>query len=129
VLYSFVRHEQVEGADILAGMIHGQAGHTYGVAQGDFKSDKDDSDMEVVDTDTGATVKNKKVSRGPRWSIAEDLFLCDSWKAVSLDPINGAQQSWKTYWMRIYDQFNECKIFGDYAKVVMNRNENALSHR
>jgi hypothetical protein len=108
--YSFVRREHAEGADILAGMIRGQDSHTYVATQGEFEGNRECSNTELVDVDTSASVKNKKKgSRGPRWSIAEDLCLCDSWMAISLDPFNGAQQPWQTYWSRIYDQFNKRK--------------------
>jgi hypothetical protein len=110
-------------------MIRGQGGRADGTTQGEFEGDGEGSETEVVDADTDARVKNnKKGSRGPRWSIVKDLCLCDSWKAVSLDPITGAQHLWQTYWRRIYDQFNKRKTFEDYAKVVINGNENALSH-
>jgi hypothetical protein len=59
----------------------------------------------------------------------EDECLIDSWKAVSLDPITSANQTLGKYYARILDEFNEHRHIGDYAKIHMNRNEGAISHR
>jgi hypothetical protein len=49
--------------------------------------------------------------------------------AINLDPITAAEQAWGTYWLRIYHQFNESDLFGDYENVVMKHNESVMSHR
>ena len=97
----------------------------------DDEEDEEDVEMEVVvDVDTGVTTKKKKVGvRGPKWKPMEDECLIDSWKAVSMDPVTGANQTADKYYKRIFDQFNERKRFGDYATMVMERNESAMSHR
>jgi hypothetical protein len=48
---------------------------------------------------------------------------------VSLDPITGANQTLDKYYAQVLDEFNECRHIGDYAKIHMNRNEGAISHR
>jgi hypothetical protein len=52
--------------------------------------------------------------------------LIDSWKAVSLDPITGANKTLGKYYARILDEFNKRRHIGDYAKIHMNRNESHL---
>jgi hypothetical protein len=59
----------------------------------------------------------------------EDECLIESWKAVSLDPITGANQTLGKYYTRIRDELNERRHIGEYAKVHMNRNESAISHQ
>jgi hypothetical protein len=48
---------------------------------------------------------------------------------VSLDPISSTNQTLCKYYARILDEFNERRHIGDYAKVHMNRNEGAISHK
>jgi hypothetical protein len=70
----------------------------------------------VVVIDTRTKGKKKKVgARGPRWKTFEDECLCDVWKALSMYKITGAQQSARTYWNRIKDQFDECKCYSSDA--------------
>jgi hypothetical protein len=52
-----------------------------------------------------------------------------SWKAVSLDPITDANQTLGKYYTWILDEFNERRHTREYAKIHMNRNEDAISHR
>jgi hypothetical protein len=59
----------------------------------------------------------------------EDEGLIESWKAVSLDPITGANQTLGKYYARILDEFNERRHIGENALIQMNRNEGAISHR
>jgi hypothetical protein len=59
----------------------------------------------------------------------EDECLIDSWKAMSLDPITGTNQTLGKYYARIRDEFNERCHIGDYAKIPMNRNEGVISYR
>lgn len=125
---------QAMGAEVLSGMWRG-AHHSEPVAETEDADDYDEDDDEeresdVVDVETGATTKTKRVGcRGPKWKSLEDKCLVESWKAVSLDPITGANQTAGKYYKRIYDQFNERKQFGEYATIHMIRNEGGLSHR
>jgi hypothetical protein len=41
-------------------MVLGQGGHMDGAPQGEFEGDREGSEKEVVDSDNGVTVKNKK---------------------------------------------------------------------
>jgi hypothetical protein len=84
---------------------------------------------------TGKSIDKRKL-RGPamgthlsKWKSLEDKCLIDSWKAVSLDPITGTNQTLSKYYARILDEFNKHHHIGDYAKLHMNRNEGAISHR
>jgi hypothetical protein len=58
----------------------------------------------------------------------EDECLIDVWKAVSLDPISGANQTFGKYYKMIVDQFNECHHIGEYRNIQMIQNEGAISH-
>jgi hypothetical protein len=64
-----------------------------------------------------------------KWKSLEDECLIDLWKPVSLDPITAANQTLGKYYTRILDEFNEHCHIGDYAKIHMNHNEGAVSHR
>jgi hypothetical protein len=123
-----------EGADILNDMIGG--GHTgAGAAEDGAGEEETEEIIEVVDADTGKSIGKRK-PWGPavgthhsKWTSLEDECLIDSWIAVSLDPITGANQTLSKYYTRILDEFNERHHIGDYAKIHMNRNESAISHR
>jgi hypothetical protein len=58
----------------------------------------------------------------------EDECLIKSWKAVSLDPITGANQTLSKYYARILDEFNERRHIGENATIQMNLNEGIISH-
>jgi hypothetical protein len=90
----------------------------------------------VVDTDTGKTIGKRKPWVGTsgthhsKWKALEDECLIESWKAVSLDPIIGANQTLGKYYARILDEFNERRHIDANAMIQMNRNsEGAISHR
>ncbi|TVU12172.1 hypothetical protein EJB05_45804 [Eragrostis curvula] len=56
------------------------------------------------------------VAKGPQkrtknFSVDEDLLLVSAWLNVSLDPIQGVDQSRSTYWKRIHDYFHANKTF------------------
>jgi hypothetical protein len=123
-----------EGANIMNEMIGDD--HTgAGVADDDAGEDEIEDTIEVMDTDVGKSIGKRK-SRGPvvgnhhskRKSLEDECFI-DSWKAVILDPVTGANQTLGKYYTRILDEFNECRHIGDYAKIHMNRNEGSISHR
>ena len=109
--------------------------HTANVEDDDDK-EEDEGEVEievVVDVETGVTTKKKKKMkagvRGPKWKTSEDECLVDSWMAVSIDPINGANQTVEKYYKRIFDQFNERKRFGEYANMHLEHNKSAMLHR
>jgi hypothetical protein len=106
-----------------------------GDADVDDGEDEIEETIEVVDADTGKSLGKRK-PWGPvagthhfKWKNLEDECLIDSWKAVSLDPITGANKTLGKYYARIRDEFNERCHIGDYEKIHMNRNESAISHR
>jgi hypothetical protein len=108
-----------EGADILNDMIGG--GHTDAGA-GEVGTDEEEI-IEVVDADTGKSIVKRK-PRGPavdihhsKWKSLEDECLINSWKAMSIDPITGANQTLGKYYAQILDEFNERLHIGDYAKM------------
>jgi hypothetical protein len=41
---------------------------------------------------------NVKKSRGGNFSIEEDVLLVEAWINISIDPMNGNEQSKKKYW-------------------------------
>ena len=58
------------------------------------------------------TNKMKKAKgRSKNFTIQEDMLLISAWKNVSLDPIQGNNQTQQTYWSRITSYFNEHKTF------------------
>jgi hypothetical protein len=88
-----------------------------------------------VDADISNSISKRK-PRGPavgthhsKWISLEYECLINSWKVVSLDPITGTNQTLSKYYTQILDEFNERRHIGDYAKVHMNHNEGAISHR
>jgi hypothetical protein len=52
-----------------------------------------------------------------KWKALEDDCLIESWKAVSLDPITGANQTLGKYYARILDEFNERRHIGENATI------------
>lgn len=54
--------------------------------------------------------KSKK-GRSKNFTIQEDILLISAWKNVSLDPIQGNNQTQQTYWSRITSYYNEYKTF------------------
>jgi hypothetical protein len=123
-----------EGADIMNEMIGG--GHAgAGAADVDIDEDKIEETTKVMDADTGKSLGKRKMWRPAadthhsKWKSLEEEFLIDSWKAVSLDTITDANQTLGKYYARIRDEFNERRYIRDYAKIHMNRNEGAISHR
>jgi hypothetical protein len=81
-------------------------------AQGEDESKDDDNadpDGDVPEdataTATGddlAAKKKKKISkRTAGYTAKEDVFLCQSWLAISQDAISGAEQKGKACWKRV----------------------------
>ncbi|KAK1684066.1 hypothetical protein QYE76_044914 [Lolium multiflorum] len=90
-----------------------------------------DNDLVEVDAD-GVKKKKKKASgtRGPKWTVLEDLCLCESWATMSHDSIIGTNQKYGKYWARIKAEFDERKLINnDYNKVTMKRSQKAMSTR
>lgn len=56
------------------------------------------------------TSKSKK-GRSKNFTIEEDMLLISAWKNISLDPIQGNNQTQQTYWSRIASYYNEYKTF------------------
>jgi hypothetical protein len=77
----------------------------------DEEENEAEETIDVVDVDTGATTSKRKAAtsggRGTKWKSLEDECLIDAWKAMRLDPITGANQTFGKYYKRILDQFNE----------------------
>jgi hypothetical protein len=123
-----------EGADILNDMIGG--GHTdVGSAEVGADEEEIEEIIEVIDADIGRSIGKRKPLRPAvgthhsKWKYLEDECIINSWKAVSLDTITGANQTLGNYYTRMLDEFNEHRHIGDYAKIHMNRNKGAISHR
>ncbi|KAK1665471.1 hypothetical protein QYE76_053630 [Lolium multiflorum] len=92
----------------------------------------EDDLVEVDVDDVGTRKKKKKASgtRGPKWTVLEDLCLCESWATVIHDSIIGANQKYGKYWARIKAEFDERKLINsDYNKVTMKRSQKAMSTR
>jgi hypothetical protein len=102
---------------------------------GQAEGDEMEETIEVVDAVTSKTVGKRKPQAGSadthhsKWNFFEDECLIESWKAVSLDPITGANQTLGKYYARILDEFNERRHIGENASIQMNRNEGIISHR
>jgi hypothetical protein len=105
-----------------------------GFQDGQVEVDEIEETTEVVDTDIGKTISKRTPWVGAagthhsKWKALEDECLIESWKAVSLDPITGANQTLGKYYARI-DEFNEHRHIGENVTIQMNRNEGAISHR
>ncbi|TVU26563.1 hypothetical protein EJB05_29116 [Eragrostis curvula] len=65
------------------------------------------------DDDIGAQNMHQGAAKGrsKSYSVDEDTLLVSAWLNVSLDPIQGVDQSRSTYWKRIYDYFHANKTF------------------
>jgi hypothetical protein len=106
-----------------------------GFQDGQAEGDEMEETIEVVDADTDKTIGKRKPREGSasthhsKWKSLEDECLIESWKAVSLDPITGANQTLGKYYARILDEFNERRHIGESATIQMNRNEGVISHR
>lgn len=55
--------------------------------------------------------KQKKGRRLNFFTMEEDMLLISAWLSVSLDLIQGTNQTQLTYWSRIWNYFNEHKSF------------------
>lgn len=61
--------------------------------------------------------------RSKNFSMQEDVLLVSAWVNVSMDAIQGADQSRSAYWNRICDFFHANKYFSS------DRSQNSLMHR
>lgn len=57
------------------------------------------------------SAKQKKGRRSKNFTMEEDMLLISGWLNVSLDPVQGTNQTQSTYWSRIWTYFNEHKQF------------------
>ncbi|XP_062204912.1 glutathione S-transferase T3-like [Phragmites australis] len=79
-------------------------------------------EKQLPHVEASASQKAKK-ARSKNFSVKEDNMLVSAWLEVSLDAIQGNEQSRATYWQRITDYFHENKDFAS------DRNSNSLQHR
>ena len=70
---------------------------------------EDDDGHLVHDVETSDDIKLPKGggNRGRTWTIKEDKALCEVWIVVSQDAITGTQQTFHSYYSRIYKDFLE----------------------
>lgn len=66
---------------------------------------------ETVPQDHASPGTKGHQKRGKNFSDEEDILLVTAWLNVTLAPIQGAEQSQRTYWERIYDYFHANKKF------------------
>ncbi|CAL4893777.1 unnamed protein product [Urochloa decumbens] len=69
------------------------------------------------------SVRSTTTKRSKNFSNDEDKMLVSAWLNTSLDPIQGNEQPYGTYWERIHAYFHEHKTFAS------DRNPNSLMHR
>lgn len=62
-------------------------------------------------TQTQDSTSKMKKGRSKNFTIEEDMLLISAWKNVSMDPIQGNNQTQQTYWSRIANYYNEYKTF------------------
>lgn len=65
----------------------------------------------------------QKKGRATNFTTEEDMLLVSAWQNISMDPIQGSNQTHQTYWERIAAFYNENKTFSS------ERTANSLSHR
>lgn len=53
----------------------------------------------------------QRKGRSKNFTMEEDMLLISGWLNVSLDPVQGTNQTQMTYWSRISAYFNEHKTF------------------
>jgi hypothetical protein len=76
---------------------------------------------QVAEQSTPPMKGGKKRTRN--FTPQEDNMLVTAWLEVSLDPVQGTDQTRSTYWKRIHDYYHEHKTFES------ERNISSLSHR
>ncbi|XP_074325073.1 glutathione S-transferase T2-like [Apium graveolens] len=65
----------------------------------------------------------QKKGRAINFSTEEDILLVSAWRNISMDPIQGSNQTHQTYWERITAFYDQNKTFSS------DRTANSLSHR
>lgn len=66
---------------------------------------------ETVPQENASAVTKGNHKRTKNFSVDEDILLVLTWLNVTLDPIQGVDQSRKTYWKRMHDYFHANKKF------------------
>ena len=64
---------------------------------------------QVAEQSTPPLKPSKKRTRN--FTPHEDNMLVTAWLEISLDPVQGTDQTRSTYWKRIHDYYHEHKIF------------------
>ncbi|XP_074375359.1 glutathione S-transferase T3-like [Apium graveolens] len=65
----------------------------------------------------------QKKGRATNFSTEEDILLVSAWRNISMNPIQGSNQTHQTYWERITAFYDQNKTFSS------DRTANSLSHR
>ena len=76
---------------------------------------------QVAEQSTPPLKPNKKRTRN--FTPEEDNMSVTAWLEISLDPVQGTDQTRSIYWKRIHDYYHEHKTFES------ERNVSSLSHR
>jgi hypothetical protein len=96
----------------------------------DKEEDDADPDGDVLATATGTdpTAKNKKISkRTAGYTPKKDIFLCQSWLAISQYAISDAEEKGKACWKRVTVDYHErrqlkpFKIHSDRGQVSIQK--------
>ncbi|XP_020405007.2 glutathione S-transferase T3-like [Zea mays] len=61
--------------------------------------------------------------RSANFSQQEDALVVSAWLNISLDPVNGTNQTRGTFWKRVYNYYHNHKTFPSY------RSQSSISHR
>lgn len=69
-------------------------------------------------------VKPRKGKRSKNFLIEEDMLLISAWLNISMDSVQGNNQTHSCYWDRIWKYFNENK-----GSLVSDRTSNSLCNR
>jgi hypothetical protein len=72
----------------------------------DYNGEEDDECEEIEKGVFDGTQPGKGLSkRTSNYSVEEDVSLVPAWETISLDSVNGTDQTGKIYWQRIEDKF------------------------
>ncbi|XP_074376189.1 glutathione S-transferase T3-like [Apium graveolens] len=81
--------------------------------------------QEIPESQPQAEVpKQKKGKRSKNFLIEEDMLLISGWLNISMDPVQGSNQTHTSYWNRIWKYFEENK-----GGITSERTANSLCNR
>jgi hypothetical protein len=80
------------------------------------------STQETCENVDEASQTATKKPRGPGFNVDEDQLLISAWLNIGLDPIQGNEQKYHTFWERITEYYHKYKIIeSDRSQQMLNQ--------